>query len=173
MELKTIQEEAVRIEAEPEIVKTEIETMREFNRKVARAARIIYMKLLEGGSEGATLDQLTSEMEFEGASPQAVKAALGLMMKEGLATEVKLGRYAPTSAVKLTGGKVYEVLVEKIYPGSAVVRVNDKWRARLDPYDYDGPRNLIKKNARFTAAADLYRMNGTLCIRIKEVAQKL
>lgn len=173
MELKTIEEEAVRFEAEPEIVKTEIETMREFNRKVARAERILYMKLLEGGSEGATLDQLASEMEFEGASPQVVKAALGLMMKEGLATEVKLARYAPTSAVKPTGGKVYEVLIEKIYPGSAVVRVDDKWRARLDPSEYNGPRNLIKKNARFNATADLYRMNETLCIRIKEVTQKL
>jgi len=173
MELKTIEEEAVRFEAEPEIVKTEIETMREFNRKVARTERILYMKLLEAGSEGATLDQLTSEMEFEGASPQAVKAALGLMMKEGLATEVKLARYASTSAVKPAGGKVYEVLVEKIYPGSAVVRVNDKWRARLDPYEYNGPRNLIKKNARFNATADMYRMNETLCIRIKEVTQKL
>jgi len=173
MELKTIEEEAVRIEAEPEIVKTEIETMREFNRKVARAARILYMKLLERGSEGATIDQLASEMEFEGASPQAVKAALGLMMKEELVAEVERGRYAPASAVKPTGGKVYEVLVEKIYPGSAVVRVNDKWRARLDPYEYDGPRNLIKKNTRFNAIADLYKMNGTLCIRIKEVTQKL
>lgn len=173
MELKTIEEEAVRFEAEPEIVKTEIETMREFNRKVARAERILYMKLLEGGSEGATLDQLTSEMEFEGASPQAVKAALGLMMKEGLAAEVKPGTYAPASAVKPNRGDIYEILVEKILPGSAVVRVNDKWRARLDPYEYNGPRNLIKKNARFTATADLYRMNETLCIRIKEVAQKL
>jgi Fanconi anemia group M protein len=173
MELKTIDEEAVRIEAEPEIVKTEIETMREFNRKVARAERILYMKLLEAGPEGATIDQLASEMEFEGASPQAVKAALGLMVKEELVAEVERGRYAPASAVKPAGGKVYEVLVEKIYPGSAVLRVNDKWRARLDPYEYNGPRNLIKKNSTFKAVADLYRMNGTLCIRIKEVTQKL
>lgn len=173
MELKTIDEEAVRIEAEPEIVKTEIETVREFNRKVARAERILYMKLLEAGPEGATIDQLASEMEFEGASPQAVKAALGLMVKEELVAEVERGRYAPASALKLAGGKVYEVLVEKIYPGSAVVRVNDKWRARLNPYEYNGPINLIKKNSTFKAVADLYRMNGTLCIRVKEVIQKL
>jgi Fanconi anemia group M protein len=102
-----------------------------------------------------------------------VKAALGLMMKEELVAEIERGRYAPRSALKLTGGKVYEVLVEKIYPGSAVVRINDKWRARLDPYEYNGPRNLIKKDSTFKAVADLYRMNGTLCIRIKEVTQKL
>jgi Fanconi anemia group M protein len=173
MELKTIEEEAVRIEVEPEIVKTEVETLNEFNRKVARASRILYMKLLERGPEGSTFEQLCSDMELEGASPQAVKAALGLMKKKELVAEVKLARYAPASAVKSTGEKVYEVLVEKIYPGSAVVRVNEKWRARLDPYEYDGPRNLIKKNSTFKAVADLYRMNGTLHIRIKEVTQKL
>ena len=43
----------------------------------------------------------------------------------------------------------------------------------LDPYEYNGPRNLIKKNSTFKAIADMYRMNGTLCIRIKEVTQKL
>jgi len=32
---------------------------------------------------------------------------------------------------------------------------------------------LIKKNARFKATANLYRKNGTLCMRIKQVTQKL
>ena len=75
--------------------------------------------------------------------------------------------------MKTPPGRTYEVVIEKIYPGVAVVRVNDKWRARLDPYDYNGPRSLIKKNSRFRAAAELYRMNGKLCIRIKEVIQTL
>jgi Fanconi anemia group M protein len=68
---------------------------------------------------------------------------------------------------------VYEVEIEKIYPGSAVVLVNGKWRARLEPSDYEGPVSLIKKNSRFKAVADLYRMNGVLHIRVKDVVQKL
>jgi Fanconi anemia group M protein len=68
---------------------------------------------------------------------------------------------------------VYEVEVEKIYPGSAVVLVNEKWRARLEPSDFEGPVSLIRKNSRFKAIADLYRMNGVLHIRVKDVVQKL
>ncbi|MFB0522743.1 MAG: helicase-related protein, partial [Candidatus Bathyarchaeia archaeon] len=82
-ELKILEEEAVRVEAEPETAKTELETLKEFNKKVARATRILYLKLLERGVSGAGFDQLLSDMEFEAASPQVLKAALGSMMKEG------------------------------------------------------------------------------------------
>jgi len=173
IEIKMLEEEARPVKVEPEKVKSELENLREFNRKVYRASRIVYMKLLERGAFGATLDQLVSDMEFEAASPQVVKATLELMMKEGLVTEVDRGRYAAESSVKSAGKKAYEVVVEKIYPGLAVVRVDDKWRARLEHEDYNGPRSLIKKNARFKATADLYKEGGKFCIRIKEVTQIL
>jgi len=173
MEIKMLEEEARPVKVEPEKVKSELETLKEFNRKVSRASRIAYMKLLERGASGATLDQLVSDMEFEAASPQVVKATIGLMMKEGLVTEVDRGRYAAESSVKSTGKKAYEVVVEKLYPGLAVVRVDDKWRARLEHEEFNGPRSLIKKNARFMATADLYKTNGKFCIRIREVTQIL
>jgi len=172
-ELKQIEMEAVQVKAEPEIIKTEAESLREFDRKVARTSRILYMKLLERGASGATIAQMLSDMEFEAVSIQVLKASLGTLMKEGLVSEASPGVYAVASAVKKPPGRTYEVVIEKIYPGVAVVRVNDKWRARLDPYDYNGPRSLIKKNSRFRAVADLYRMDGKLCIRIKEVIQTL
>jgi len=172
-EFKTLEMEAVQVKEEPKFVKTELESMKEFNKKVTRASRSLYMKLLERGASGATLDQLASDIMFEKASPHVVKAALGLIMKEGLVTEPIRGRYAATSAVKSAGRRTYEILVEKIYPGSAVVRVDDKWRARLDSQEYNGPRNLIKKNARFKASAKLYRLEGTLCINVNEVTEIL
>jgi len=172
-ELKLIEEEAVRVKAEPEIIKTEDESLREFDRKVSRISRILYLKLLERGASGATIDQILSDMEFEAVSLQVLKASIGTLMKEGLVSEVATGRYAVASVVKSQPGKIYEIIIEKIYPGVAVVRVNDKWRARLEPYEYNGPRSLIKKNSRFKAVAELYRMNGKLCIRIKEVIQTL
>ena len=46
-------------------------------------------------------------------------------------------------------------------------------RARLIPADYNGPRNLIKKNSRFRASAQPYRVEGTLCIRVNEVTEIL
>ena len=87
-------------------------------------------------------------------------------------TELRTDRYVVTSAVK-TVGKTYEILIEKIYPGAAVVVIDDKYRARLTPYDYYGPPKLIKKNSRFRASAKLYRIDGTLHIRIKEVVEVL
>jgi len=170
-ETAQIEREAVRIEVEA--VKTEVEAVRDFNRKAARAARVAYMKLLEKGTEGLTVEQLMLDPELEWASPNVLKAALGMMVNEELIVEVEAGRYAVASAAKPKTGKVYEVEIEKIYPGSAVVLVNGKWRARLEPSDYEGPVSLIKKNSRFKAVADLYRMNGVLHIRVKDVVQKL
>ena len=172
-EIAELERDAVRVEVEPEAVKTEVEALREFNRKAARAARIAYMKLLEKGAEGLTVEQLSRDPELEWASPNVIRAALGMMMNEELVAEVEAGRYAVASAAKPKTGKVYEVEVEKIYPGSAVVLVNGKWRARLEPSDYEGPISLVRKNSRFKAVADLYRMNGVLHIRVRDVVQKL
>jgi len=172
-ELETIEKEAVHVKAEPETIKTETETVKDLKKKVARASRILYMRLLERGVSGGTLDELASDMELEAASPQVLKAALGFMLKGGWVTEPVRGRYAATSAVKSAGVKTYEILVEKIYYGSAVVKVDEKWRARLTPEEYNGPRSLIKKNARFKASAKLYRSDGTLCIRVNEVTEIL
>ena len=172
-ELKMLEEEARQVKVEPEIVKPEIEALRELDRKVERAMRILYMKLLERGVSGADMDQIASDMEYEGASVPVLKATVTKMVKEGLVTEKGQGRYAVASAVKSAGEKTYDVAVEKIYPNVAVVIVNDKWRARLTPEDYTGPKALIKKNSRFKATADLYKMGGTLCIRVNEVVQIL
>jgi hypothetical protein len=73
----------------------------------------------------------------------------------------------------LADEKTHDITVEKIIPNAAVVVVNDEWRARLTSEDYNGPRALIKKNARFRATADSYRIEGTLCIRINEVVEIL
>jgi len=41
------------------------------------------------------------------------------------------------------------------------------------PYNFYGPASLIKKNPKFKAIAQLYRINGTLHITVKDVVQKL
>ncbi len=63
--------------------------------------------------------------------------------------------------------------MEKIYPGSAVVLINDRWRARMTPQDFEGPASMIKKNARFKARGTLYRDENTLCFRVRQVTQVL
>ena len=173
LELKMLEEEAKTVKIEPELVKPEVETIKEFDKKVERSSRILYMKLLEWGISGADINQIASDMEYEGASLPVLKVTVEKMVKKGLITEIRKGKYAVTSAAKSADKKVYELTIEKIYPNAAVLIVNDKFRARLTPEEYNGPKALIKKNSRFKATADLYSLGGTLCIRVKEVVEIL
>jgi Fanconi anemia group M protein len=173
MDLRTLEEEARPTEAKPETAKPEVEALRELDRKVQRTSRILYMKLLERGSSGADMDQIAFDMEDEGTSLLVLKATVEKMVKEGLVTEKDEDRYSVASAARSADEKTYDVTVEKIYPNLAVVTVNDKWKARLTPEEYNGPRALMKKNSRFRATADLYKMAGTLCIRINEIVEIL
>lgn len=66
-------------------------------------------------------------------------------------------------------GKTYDVYVEKIMEGRAVVMVNGKWRARLYYYDYEGSRSLLKKGKEFRALGELYRNDGILNLRVKQI----
>lgn len=68
-----------------------------------------------------------------------------------------------------TTGTEYNIYVEKILPGKAYVLVNERWYALLNYYDYDGPRNLLKKGSKFKAIAELYTNGSDFCIRIKEI----
>jgi hypothetical protein len=61
--------------------------------------------------------------------------------------------------------------VEKIYPGFAVVMVDDSFRARLEPSAYNGPRDLIKKGRRFKARATITKMEGDNNSPIHDVAE--
>ena len=173
LELKMLEEEAKTVKIEPELVKPEVETIKEFDKKVERSSRILYMKLLERGISGADINQIVSDMEYEGASLPVLKVTVEKMVKKGLITEIRKGKYAVASAAKSADKKVYELTIEKIYPNAAVLIVNDKFRARLTPEEYNGPKALIKKNSRFKATADLYSLGGTLCIRVKEVVETL
>jgi Fanconi anemia group M protein len=80
----------------------------------------------------------------------------------------------PTPEKPVTAERdMYEVMVEKIYPGSAVVLINNKWRAKMTPQDFEGPASMIKKDARFKARGTLYRNENTLCFRVRQVTQVL
>jgi Fanconi anemia group M protein len=98
-----------------------------------------------------------------------VNAALEDLVREGQALR-RGGKAALVTGV-LAGGKSYEVVVERILPGQAVVWVNGRWRARLAAEDYDGPVKVMKKDSRFRAIGELYRMNNVLCLRVRQVVQ--
>ena len=80
-------------------------------------------------------------------------------------SSITLNRLLPNKSK----GREYNIYVEKILSGKAYVLVNEKWYALLNYYDYEGPRNLLKKGSEFKAIAELYNNENDFCIRIKEI----
>jgi Fanconi anemia group M protein len=76
--------------------------------------------------------------------------------------------FASENLVKIQG-QIFNIEVEKVVTGKAIVLVNSKWRAILNHYDYRGPRELIKKGREFRATGELYRDNDNLSIRVKQI----
>jgi Fanconi anemia group M protein len=170
-ELKTLEKEAKHVKDELENMQSESASLKEFNKTIDRISQSIYMKLLERGPKGASLGQIILDIDYDEPSTAILKAAINKLIKSKLVTELGIEKFVISSALKASRRKIYKITVEKIYQGQAVVRINDKWRARLLSQEYNGPRNLIKKNSTFTAAGELYKTNGTLCLRINEVTQ--
>jgi len=52
-----------------------------------------------------------------------------------------------------------------------VVLVDDKFRARLEPSTYNGPRELIKKGGRFRARATVTKLNGRTTLLVHDVIE--
>ncbi len=146
---------------------------RHLNREIERASKEIYMRLLEAGKEGIKLEEIGSLMEEEGISQQVIIPALKKLVKSKKVVDAGNGSFVTSSAARTANSRLHEIEIERIFPGSAVVRIDGKWRARLEPSEFNGPRNMIKRGSRFLAAIDLYRLEGVLRIRVKEVAQKL
>jgi Fanconi anemia group M protein len=150
--------------------KTEDEIVKELKKDINRTSRNLYTKLLEKGICGASITQLISEMT---AYPPVIESAIKLLVKEGWVTELYKKWYTATPSIKGAESKTYKIQFEKISHGSAIVRVDDKWKARLDSQEYNGPKNIVKKNKKFRALAKMYRLDGTLCIRINDVTAVL
>jgi Fanconi anemia group M protein len=136
----------------------------------------LYMLLLKAGDRGASLQELLEELEDY--SPDVVRKGLARLVRDGLVKRVG-DRYVTAAALRSkpvaakAQGRIVTVEVEKVYPGFAVVLVNDRFRARLEPSTYNGPRELIKKGRRFRARATVTKMNGKATILIHDVVEAI
>jgi Fanconi anemia group M protein len=135
------------------------------------------MLLLKAGDRGATLGELLKELD-EDYSPDVVRRGLARLVRDGLAKKVG-DRYVTTAALRSrpvaakAQGRMVTVEVEKVYPGFAVVVVDDKFRARLEPSTYNGPKELIKKGRRFKARATITKLEGKTAILIHDVVEAI
>jgi ERCC4-related helicase len=183
---KTVEEPepVIEIEVEPKqvsergIVNVEpsqevVSVKRPSSRELYYCRKNIYDMLLKVGDKGLTLHKIMENISY---SPEAVRKSLSRLEREGLIKKVG-DRYVTTAVIRskpLTVkplGKIHTIAVEKIYPGFAVVLVDDSFRARLEPSAYNGPRDLIKKGRRFKARVTITKMEGTTTVLIHDVVE--
>lgn len=139
--------------------------MNGFRTSVQSTARKIYSLVSMHGNSGLDIQLLQKKLHQEDV---LMNAALKMLEKF---ERIKITRgkvFASENLVKIQG-QVYDIEVEKVVTGKAIVLVNSKWRAILNHYDYRGPRELIKKGREFRATGELYRDNDNLSIRVKQI----
>jgi Fanconi anemia group M protein len=159
----------VNVEPREEVVSVEGPSSRE----LYYCRKNIYEMLLKAGDKGLTLHEIMENISY---SPEAVRKSLNRLEREGLIKKVG-DRYVTTAIIRskpLTvkpQGRIHTIAVEKIYPGFAVVMVDDSFRARLEPSAYNGPRDLIRKGRRFKARATITKMEGTTTVLIHDVVE--
>jgi Fanconi anemia group M protein len=139
----------------------------EFNSSLRRAMQALYFRVLETDMEGLREDQLRSELEQEGFSRTVVELALKRMAKSKR-VELGLGRVG-IPVEEIPGSGLMVVKVERVSQGMAIVVLDGNWEARLEPSNYDGPRELIKKGSSFRAVCELYKSEGVLHVNIRQV----
>ncbi len=138
----------------------------DFKRQVDRAARRIHVELAKAGKRGIDIKILCNDLGFEYTLLiEAIKKLEKLKRVEWLNEDTVV----IADSLKKYSGKEYAVTIGKIFRGIATVMVDDKWHARLNYYDYDGPRELLKRGTEFRAVGELYHDAEALCIRIKQI----
>jgi Fanconi anemia group M protein len=138
----------------------------DFKRQVDRVARRIHVELAKAGKRGIDIKILCNDLGFEYTLLiEAIKKLEKLKRVEWLNEDTVV----IADSLKKFSGKEYAVTIGKIFRGLATVMVDGKWHARLNYYDYDGPRELLKRGTEFTAVGELYHDAEALCIRIKQI----
>ena len=159
-----------------EKINVEVEKAKEFAKETSRAAKTLWMKAMKAGVSGLLIEDLLEEMGTEGYSPSIVKAAIDQLEKSRQIHRLGWDRIASTVSFSTSEREdegLYDVEIEKVLPGRAICIINNKWRARLVPEEYEGPPHLIKKNTKFRARGILYHEGDTLHIRVRRVTEIL
>jgi len=138
----------------------------DFKRQVDRVARCIHVELAKAGKRGIDIKILCNDLSFEYTLLiEAIKKLEKLKRVEWLNEDTVV----IADSLKKFSGKEYAITIGKIFRGLATVMVDGKWHARLNYYDYDGPRELLKRGTEFRAIGELYHDAEALCIRIKQI----
>jgi len=177
MPASALAEEKPSIESPQVVDDIEAAAVKRFTRTVNQAARHLWMNVMKAGANGLSLEDLQEESVLGAYPPSVLEAAIARLEEANQAQRVASNRLRSVASLSPREAEprkdLYEVEVEKILPGRAVCRINDRWRARLVPEEYDGPLRLMKKHMRFRARGRLYHEGATLCLRVQGVTEIL
>jgi Fanconi anemia group M protein len=139
----------------------------QFRKQVDKAARRIYLELQKYGRGGTDVEALTDLLDIE---DQVMIEAIKKLEKLRKVEWLDEGTIASTNWIyRQPLGKTLNLHIEKVVQGKAVVTIDGKWRARLNHYDYEGPREFLKKGSKFKAIGELYHDDGVLSIKVKQI----
>jgi len=124
------------------------------------------------------------DLEYEGVDPGTARGAVKKLTQSGAIMEED-GKLYPVGRkiiekkrIGMYNGeaRVYRVYVEKIYPGVAVVVVNDSFRASVPLDFYDAPsisRSVWKKGRELKVLGALVRLDGKLHLRVYDILEEI
>jgi ERCC4-related helicase len=137
-----------------------------FRKAVDSASRRIHMLIAKSGRQGLDVDIIQETFAFEDS---VLLEALKKLEKLNTIQWLDDNRVILSeNLVKITGS-IIDVYVEKVIHGGALVIVNEKWHARLNHYDYEGPRELLRKGLEFKVVGELYHDEGVFSLRVKQI----
>jgi len=132
---------------------------------VERMTRKIYSLVSCRGNSGIDIDLI---YKILGQEDELVNAGLQMLKKLGRIKIIGNKKILSENVGKVQG-QTYDIEIEKVMMGKAIVLINGKLHASLHHYDYRGPRQLIKKGKEFKAVGELYHDNDNLNVRVDQI----
>jgi Fanconi anemia group M protein len=137
-----------------------------FRKTVDSAARRIHTLIAKSGRQGLDIDIIQETYALEDS---VLLEALKKLEKLNTIQWLDDTRVILSENLEKAAGSTIDVYVKKIVQGGALVTVNEKWHARLNHYDYDGPRELLRKGSEFKVIGELYHDEGVFSLRVKQI----
>jgi ERCC4-related helicase len=139
----------------------------QFVRDVNNAARKIHSLLVRKGLSGEDVDIIRDTLGFDNNVLVEALKKLEKLKRIKWLDDVTI---MLSDNLKHIPGEIHDIYIEKnILSGITLVMIDGKWHARLNHYDYEGPRHLLKKGTEFKAVSELYHNGKTFCVRIKQI----
>ena len=135
-------------------------------REIDSAARKIHRLIAKSGRQPLDIDIIQQNLSFENS---VLLEALKKLEKLKRIEWVDDSKVILSENLARVSGNMYDIYVEKIIHGRALVTVDGKWHARLNHYDYEGPRELLRKGSEFKVVGELYRDEGVFSLRVKQI----